>query len=102
MGAMKKSYGTLAAAIGGDGRDESTPLLQNRRREAAWALTVSLVLAAAVGASMLTLAYVLTTNAKSVEDHVKAQLGGWTSFGKSAAATTTATAAAAAGRAGAT
>jgi hypothetical protein len=51
---------------------------------------------------MLTLAYVLTTNAKSVEDHVKAQLGGWTSFGKSSAATTTATAAAAAGRAGAT
>ena len=85
---MKTSYGAIAATNGGDRRDESTPLLEQRRREAAWALTVSLLLAALVGAAMLTLAYALTTNATSVEDRVKARLGGWTIFGKSAATTT--------------
>jgi len=77
---MKTSRDARGAMFGSEGRDESTPLLRNRRGDAAWAMTVSLLVAALVGASMLTLAYALTTNATSVEDHVKAQLGGWTMF----------------------
>ena len=71
-------------------------------RAAAGELAVRRVLADGVGASMRALAYVLTTSAKSVEERVRGEVGGWTGFGAAAAAATTATAAAAAGRAGAT